>query len=69
MAFVLPIMKWRRYYYRVIGMALAGAGAGLVIDEVIQGTLEFQLIGHETLGVALVILGLFFISRKPKGKD
>ena len=61
-------MRWQRYYYRVLGMALAGAGAGLVIDEVIQGTLKFQLIGHETLGVVLAILGLFFISRKPKGK-
>jgi len=50
-------------------MALAGAGVGLVIDEVIQGTLKFQIVGHETLGVVLAILGLFFISRKPKGKD
>ena len=49
-------------------MALAGAGAGLIMDEVIQGTLKFKLIGHETLGVVLAILGLFFISRKPKGK-
>jgi hypothetical protein len=50
-------------------MALSGAGAGLILDEVIQGELKFQLIGHETLGLALFILGGFFISKKPKGKD
>ena len=61
-------MRWERYYYRVIGMALLGGGSFLVLDEVIQGTLKFQIIGHETLGVVLAILGLFFISKKPKGK-
>lgn len=62
-------MKWYRYYWRVIGMGLSGAGLLLIADEVIQGTLKFQLIGHETLGLGLFILGLFFISKKPKGKD
>jgi hypothetical protein len=60
---------WKKYYWRVIGMALSGAGIGLILDEVIQGELKFQLIGHETLGLALLILGGFFISKKPKGKD
>lgn len=45
-----------------------GAGAGLILDELIQGCLKFQLIGHETLGLALIILGGFLISKKPKGK-
>ncbi len=49
-------------------MALAGAGTGLFIDEAIQGTLKFQIVGHETLGIALIILGWFFISKKPRGK-
>jgi hypothetical protein len=59
---------WRDYYWRVIGFGLAGAGAGLILDELIQGTLKFQLIGHETLGLVFVILGGYFISKKPKGK-
>jgi len=62
-------MKWHNYYYRVLGFALGGAGLGLILDELIQGTLKWQLIGHETLGAALFITGLFFIARKPKGKD
>ena len=62
-------VKWHRYYYRVIGFALAGAGAGLILDELIQGSFKFQLIGHETLGMALAVLGFFFIAKKPKGKD
>lgn len=62
-------MKWQRYYFRVLGYALLGSGSFLVLDELIQGTLKFQLIGHETLGVVLAILGLFFISKKAKGKE
>ena len=62
-------MKWKEYYWRVLGFACAGAGAGLILDELIQQTFKFQLIGHETLGMALLILGFFFIAKKPKGKD
>ena len=59
---------WRRYYFRVLGFALSGAGLGLVADEVIQGRIKFKKFGHEHVGLALFIGGLVLISLKPKGK-
>lgn len=61
-------LMWRDYYWRVIGMFLTGGGIFLMLDEIIQGTFKFQLIGHETAGLACIILGAYFISKKPKGK-
>jgi len=59
---------WRRYYFRVLGFALSGAGLALAADEVIQGSLNFARLGHEHVGVALFIGGLVLISLKPRGK-
>ena len=60
---------WKSYYYRVIGVALAGAGAGLIIDELIAGPFSLTPANHEFWGVIMVIAGIIFISKKPKGKD
>lgn len=62
-------MKWRKYYYRVIGYFLAAGGLGLIADEVIGGNLDFTSLGHEHSGVALFVIGLILISIMPKGKD
>jgi len=62
-------LTWRLYYYRIIGFALAGAGAGLVLDELINGPFTLTLRDHELWGIISLVAGLVFISRKPKGKD
>ena len=62
-------MKWHRYYYRVIGFALSGAGAGLIVDELIHGPFKLEPGDHEFWGIVLFIVGLVFISKKPHGKD
>jgi hypothetical protein len=62
-------MTWKRYYYRVIGFALAGAGAGLVLDELINGPFHIGLGDHEFWGIVMAIAGTIFISRKPHGKQ
>lgn len=61
-------MKWHRYYYRVIGFALTGAGAGLVVDELIHGPFTLSLGDHEAYGLIAIIIGMILISKKPHGK-
>ena len=60
---------WHKYYYRVIGIAVAGAGSGLVLDELINGPFHIGLGDHETWGLIMVIAGAVLISKFPKGKD
>ena len=62
-------MIWHRYFYRIIGFALAGGGAGLVLDELIHGPFTLTPANHEFWGVILVVVGIYFISKHPKGKD
>ena len=62
-------MKWHKYYYRVIGYALAGGGAGLVLDELIHGPFIMTPTNHEFWGVIMMIAGAVFIGRMPHGKD
>ena len=62
-------MIWKTYYYRVIGFALAGGGAGLMLDELINGPFHLSLGNHEFLGLIMLIAGTIFISKKPHGKD
>lgn len=62
-------MTWKRYHFRVIGFALAGAGLGLIVDELIAGPFSLTPTGHEFWGIVLFVAGMVFISLKPKGKD
>jgi len=62
-------MTWHRYYYRIIGFALAGAGAGLVLDELIHGPFCLSPANHEFWGLVAIIAGAVLISKKPHGKD
>jgi hypothetical protein len=62
------MINWRQYYYRVIGFAVAGAGAGLVLDELIHGPFNLTPGNHEFWGLVMLIAGSIFISRKPQGK-
>ena len=62
-------MNWKRYYYRVIGFALAGAGAGLVLDELIHGPFKLGLGDHEFWGIVMAIGGAYLITKKPHGKE
>lgn len=62
-------MKFHRYYYRVIGFALAGAGAGLILDELIHGPFTLTLMDHEFWGLVMIIAGAILISKKPHGKE
>ena len=64
--------RWKRYYFRVIGFALAGAGAGLIVDELIHGPFTLYpspFTNHEFWGLVMLIAGAMFISLKPHGKD
>lgn len=63
------MFKFRRYYYRIIGFALAGAGGGLVLDELIHGPFKLTYHDHELWGIVIFIAGLVLISKKPHGKD
>lgn len=65
-------IKWRSYYYRVIGMFLLGGGLFLVADELfVQGAGPFKLslIDHEFWGIVIAIVGCVLISKKSHGKD
>lgn len=66
---ILTRSWWKKYYWRVIGFAMAGAGAGLVLDELIEGPFMLTPTNHEFYGIIMIIVGAIFISRKPKGKD
>ena len=46
-------MQWHNYYYRMIGFALSGAGAGLVLDELIHGPFTLTPANHEFWGMIL----------------
>ena len=65
----LPGLHWHRYYYRVIGYALGGAGVGLMVDELIHGPFTLTPSNHEFWGLIMVIAGAVFTTRKPHGKD
>ena len=62
-------MKWHRYYYRVIGFAMSGAGLGLIVDELIHGPFMLTPANHEFWGIVLFVAGFIFISKKPHGKE
>jgi hypothetical protein len=62
-------LTWREYYWRVLGFALAGAGAGLVLDELIHGPFALTPANHEFWGLVMLIAGCAAITRKPHGKD
>lgn len=62
-------MSWHNYYYRVIGFALSGAGAGLVLDELVHGPFTLTPLNHEFWGFVMLVAGGFLISKKPHGKD
>ena len=61
-------MIWKTYYYRVSGYALTGAGAGLVLDELIHGPFNLNPGNHELYGLIMIVIGLVLITRKPHGK-
>ena len=63
------MFKFRRYYYRIIGFALAGAGAGWLVDELIHGPFMLTPTNHEFWGLVALIVGAVLISKKPHGKD
>jgi len=61
-------MQFRKYYWRVIGFAMAGAGAGLILDELIHGPFILTPTNHEFWGLVALIVGAVFITKKPHGK-
>ena len=66
----VPKIKWKKYYFRVIGYFLCGGGGALIFDELIHGPLSFwPLPQHEAYGVVLFLIGLGLISLKPHGKN
>jgi len=62
-------LAWHRYYWRVIGAAIAGGGLALVGDELINGPFHIGLGDHETWGLVAFVVGCLLIARMPKGKD
>ena len=62
-------MTWHKYCYRIIGFALAGAGGGLVIDELFHGPFTLTPSNHEFWGLVMIVVGSVFISKKPHGKE
>ena len=62
-------ISWHSYYFRVIGYFLAGGGAGLVLDELINGPFKISYHDHEAWGLVAIIIGAILISKMPKGKD
>jgi len=59
----------KAYYFRIIGFALAGAGAGMMLDELIQGPFTLTPTNHEFWGLVALVAGSVLISKKPHGKD
>ena len=62
-------VKFHRYYFRIIGFAMAGAGAGMMLDELIHGPFTLTPSNHEFWGLIMVIAGAMLITEKPHGKD
>lgn len=62
-------MKFHHYYYRVFGVTAAGAGAGLMFDEFVNGPFTLTPTNHEFWGLISFIIGIIFIAKYPKGKD
>lgn len=62
-------MRWKAYWWRVIGFALSGAGLGLITDELIHGPFTLTPANHEFWGVVIFVAGLILITRKPHGKE
>jgi len=60
--------SWKKYYWRMIGYAMSGAGAGLMIDELIEGPFMLTPTDHEFWGLLLFIGGVVCIAKCPKGK-
>ena len=64
------LKHWKRYYFRVAGFAIAGAGAGLLLDEIINAeAMHWTPANHEFWGLIMLVAGVLLISLKPKGKD
>lgn len=61
-------MTWRKYYWRVLGVIMAGAGVGLMVDEVVNGPFTLNASNHEFWGLILAIVGAVLIAVKPRGK-
>ena len=61
-------MKFKSYYWRVIGTVIAGGGAAWILDEFIHGPFTLTPSNHEFWGLIMVVLGLVCITRKPHGK-
>jgi hypothetical protein len=62
-------ISWHRYYYRVLGFAVAGAGSGLILDELINGPFTLTPCNHEFWGIVFLVIGGYLISKKMHGKD
>ena len=63
------MFTFHKYYFRIIGFAMAGAGAGMMLDELIHGPFKHGLCEHEFWGLIMVIAGAMLITEKPHGKD
>jgi len=46
----LPQLHWRRYHFRIIGFAMGGAGAGMMLDELIMVIAGAMLITEKPHG-------------------
>lgn len=61
------LFKWKKYYWRVIGMLLTFGGTGLILDEVFFGKLQYNKIldgywiQHELWGLTMIIIGLYLV--------
>jgi len=49
---------------------MAGAGSGLVLDELINAdSMHWNPQNHEFWGMISLVVGVYLISKMPKGKD
>ncbi len=62
-------MKWRRYYWRLIGMGMLGWGGMWIFDELVHGPFTLTPANHEFWAIIIIIVGGYCISKKPHGKD
>ena len=63
------MFTFHKYYFRIIGFATGGAGAGMMLDELIHGPFTLTPANHEFWGLVMVIAGTMLITEKPHGKD